>query len=524
MGVLGDINYTEKKVFQSLLELDTRRGPHSTGVFTVKCDNSVEFDKRVGTPWEFYKESDTFRGGNFNGTLKALVGHNRFATIGDVTQDNAHPFDFDNIIGVHNGTIRHMGSELWLEENGGKFAVDSQMLYAAIEKKGLRDTITNITGAWSCVWWDKVALRLNFFRNADRPMWYTMNKSERNIFFASEPWMLAVALELNKVPFDTISETTPNLHFYVNMDSVAPSQPKPTLWYEKEEIKEKTFPTQAAHRNNYRWHDGGWWPQDDEEENAVGNVTPLHRHTPPVNHAHLMTEQIRLISDKKGLCPVSFGKDSLCENFQNTWKLSLENAVNDSPVVLWLPKEQYDQEFINVVTSGQYFYKCCPVAYYKDPKNPGYIFQAPPTSLTGPFEWHEMTWEDFKVYPDQGKPKDVPKKGRGKNKREKLEVPLDSPTGEEDSQPSFLLAGDNSYDVTDDKIVRIGKSAQFVSATYFDHLMMDGCCMCGLNDLTHEDAENVDWIDYPRTWAHILCSKLEAEADKVVSLAKHNLH
>ena len=187
VGVAGKIGVKEEQVFALMLKLDTIRGHHSTGVIAIdKHKSVVKHEKFLGTPWDFYKETDLFNGGigTYRGTASALIGHNRAATIGDVSAENAHPFDFDDLIGVHNGTL--VDTQLHKLDEHLKFDVDSQVLYHNINKNGIKETIPKTCGAYSLIWWDKKDETLQLLRNDDRPMQYRYSEDGKTIFFASE--------------------------------------------------------------------------------------------------------------------------------------------------------------------------------------------------------------------------------------------------------------------------------------------------------------------------------------------------
>ena len=187
-------------MFKALLELDTVRGPHSTGIAAVRGGQNVLVAKGVGTPWdlaETKKYEEIFRGFN-----KVLLGHNRWATKGAVTRANAHPFEFDKIVGAHNGTLRSV-KELDDHEN---FEVDSENLYYHMNKHGVYETIPKIDGAFALTWYNKEEHTINFIRNSERPLYYCFTEEKKTLFWASEEWMLLVASNAMRVKIGKIFE------------------------------------------------------------------------------------------------------------------------------------------------------------------------------------------------------------------------------------------------------------------------------------------------------------------------------
>lgn len=205
VGVAGHVSVKEEGVFKRLLELDTIRGPHSTGILAVDSAGNTQVVKKVGTPWDLYqyKQVDEI----FRASLSVLMGHNRWATKGKINHINAHPFEHEHIIGAHNGTLRNQS----LLINHKKFEVDSDNIFYSISEVGVDETIVKTCGAFALTWYDTEQETMNFIRNDERPLWICESEDKRTVFWASEKWMLEVTLGIAGVKYREPYEPKPGL-------------------------------------------------------------------------------------------------------------------------------------------------------------------------------------------------------------------------------------------------------------------------------------------------------------------------
>lgn len=191
-GIVSIISRTKRgffhgdlEIFQNLLMFDAIRGEDSTGAFAVMRDKQVTINKIGSHPMHFFS---TAGWGKFKNraiqNARIVVGHNRKATLGAVNSDNAHPFHENNIILVHNGTLRGGHKQLANTE------VDSHAVCHAFNEKGAENVIPTIDGAFAFVWWDMAKNRLCAIRNDERPL--TLVTTEEHYFVCSEAWMPVV--------------------------------------------------------------------------------------------------------------------------------------------------------------------------------------------------------------------------------------------------------------------------------------------------------------------------------------------
>lgn len=226
VGVAGNTYASHMKAFRDMLIFDQVRGLDSTGVVAINGKDELKAEKEIDGPdnlWN-YASSKIFNAkGVPEMVYKALIGHNRAATVGKVVVDNAHPFTFGDVTGVHNGSLMYW-NELEKDENGKDFDVDSKALLKTIAEKGIEHAWKSFIGAASLVWWDAKDNTLNFARNKERPMYLGWSKNKDVLFYASEPWMIEVAAARNNIQLRefkdeesdktfTTYETATNHHF-----------------------------------------------------------------------------------------------------------------------------------------------------------------------------------------------------------------------------------------------------------------------------------------------------------------------
>lgn len=200
VGVAGDITAKEEKIYKELLLVSSLRGMHSTGTAFISREKDAEvmLAKGMGGPWNLLTHKSFKKG--MACINKAFIGHNRFATVGSVERNNAHPFENESIVGAHNGTLINQT----LLPDHKEFAVDSENIFHSFNIQGEEETIKNLDGAFALVWWNKKENRLKFLRNERRTLFYSYNRSRNILFWASEKEMLEFILERNNIFYDEI--------------------------------------------------------------------------------------------------------------------------------------------------------------------------------------------------------------------------------------------------------------------------------------------------------------------------------
>lgn len=108
--------------------------------------------------------------------------HHRWASVGNISNENTHPFVAGNTCLVHNGTW--VGASLYKNEFPDlKGDTDSEVIAHMVEKYGL-DALKKIDGSASLVWVNKEKKSINFWRKST-PMHIAFVPSKKVLLFAS---------------------------------------------------------------------------------------------------------------------------------------------------------------------------------------------------------------------------------------------------------------------------------------------------------------------------------------------------
>jgi predicted glutamine amidotransferase len=197
-GCIGN----ESQAFEEMLYFDAVRGEDSTGVAAFYNDGELQVIKDAIDANSFLYQKD-FHTLKYDLVKrgKAVMGHNRKKTVGKIDATTAHPFVIDNRYAfMHNGTLsshKHLAD----------VEVDSEALGIHLtkcegDKEKLEQALSNVWGAYACVWIDQKKERLYLLRNVDRPLFYA--KTDNGIVFGSEYMLVVAACFRNRVKVETM--------------------------------------------------------------------------------------------------------------------------------------------------------------------------------------------------------------------------------------------------------------------------------------------------------------------------------
>lgn len=184
LGTTSSLTQGPGQFIRTAFEAGQARGRDGSGLFAVKGDGSVLLRKAAVCGSDFVKAPYTWFS---NFTANIFVGHNRASTMGRDTDENAHPFEFEHVVGVHNGTVGYYHLS---DMPGYKYhPVDSATIYHSLNAvDDPLEVLSVLGGAYALVWFDKRTNMLHMARNSERPLW--LMNIQSGLAFASEPHMV----------------------------------------------------------------------------------------------------------------------------------------------------------------------------------------------------------------------------------------------------------------------------------------------------------------------------------------------
>jgi predicted glutamine amidotransferase len=271
VGMAGTLTYRHKLVMKDLLFLDSLRGKDSTGISALKRDRSLLTRKFTVPGYEFIEYPVVERAMSDGDQL--WIGHNRFKTTGEISKQNAHPFEvYDTegdviLVGAHNGTLLN---KYELDKRlAERFDTDSEALFNhLVVAKDFKEAISIVKGAWSLVFWDATTDKINFLRNKERPLCFAYSKDRESIIWASEAWMLINACRRNGLELE---QNAKGLSCYVtNVDTLysleIPQEKGKKLPDLSREGGYSGAPEHTFHQQGYHH---GWWDQYGDDDPNV---------------------------------------------------------------------------------------------------------------------------------------------------------------------------------------------------------------------------------------------------------------
>lgn len=195
-GAYGWIGSDEKRGIKALQMFSQLRGRDSSGIAVVPNVKSAKVTvlKTVGGQESLIREGEKlFDQGTWDLkpiNIQCVIGHCRHATVGIVNDENAHPFEYGDIVGCHNGTVYK--SNLSHLESHAHDLIDSQILIKELSREDTTpaEVLEYVHGAWALTWWDKKEDNLHMCRNSRRDLFVVKTEDGRTLFWASEIWML----------------------------------------------------------------------------------------------------------------------------------------------------------------------------------------------------------------------------------------------------------------------------------------------------------------------------------------------
>lgn len=227
-------------IVEQLLYIDALRGEDSTGVCLFENDGETRVIKEA-TYADYFLRSKEWASvrAAFVARGKAILGHNRKSTVGKTNDENAHPFVIDDrYVFMHNGTL-HTHKHL------ADVEIDSHALGIHLTKcegdpKKIEEALSNVYGAYACVWLDQKLEKVYLLKNKERPLFVA--ETSAGLIYASEPMFIYAAALRNKLKVDKCTEIENDTLYTIDVSKYGHETKEDKLT-----VKKSTPPTQKQH-------------------------------------------------------------------------------------------------------------------------------------------------------------------------------------------------------------------------------------------------------------------------------------
>jgi asparagine synthetase B (glutamine-hydrolysing) len=227
-GLVGLIHNTNAgfnqkglQAFEEMLYVDALRGEDATGVACVTTNQGATVFKEASHSAYFTYDKDYDKARNsFLSKGKALLGHNRKATIGGKKDEHAHPFVFDDrYVFFHNGTLHNHRKLANTEVDSEALGLHLTKCEGDVDK--IADLMEQVTGAYACVWYDADKHKVYFMRNHERPL-NIIQMEGGSIAYASEPWIAIGPCSRNYMKVKEVITLHPGNLYSIDLKEMQP--------------------------------------------------------------------------------------------------------------------------------------------------------------------------------------------------------------------------------------------------------------------------------------------------------------
>lgn len=196
-GLAGPgITNNDLSAFKQLGFVSQFRGLDGAGVFEVNTWNKHDKGSvsKIDEDFSYLQYVAGKKGGprafGNSAAVNFIMGHTRAATSGNVKLESTHPFEFKNIVGMHNGTLKH-------PKYSNKPEVDSFLLFEDISNRGIMEVLPELTDkdAYYIVMYDRIDKKVIFANNGQRPLTFAKSRDRGVMYWASEKSALRYILE-----------------------------------------------------------------------------------------------------------------------------------------------------------------------------------------------------------------------------------------------------------------------------------------------------------------------------------------